>query len=119
MIFCTAGDVYADYLTDIYNIKIKDNIILKQVDEYKIREGTSQKDTSVKALKTKRLGKNPGDSRWLSPEPSPTSNGKEGENRVKIENKTNSENHPSHIELGLKKPMSEYTLKDNPQLCEE
>ena len=104
---------------NVKNIKIKDNIILKQVDEYKIREGTSQKDTSVKALKTERLGETPGDSHWLSPELSPTSNGKEGESRVKIENKTNSENHPSHIELGLKKPTSEYTLKDIPQLCEE
>ena len=39
--------------------------------------------------------------------------------RVKIENKTNGENHPSHIELGWKKLMSEYTLKDIPQLHEE
>ena len=38
---------------------------------------------------------------------------------MKIENKTNSENHLSHIELGLKKPMSEYTLEDTPQLQEE
>ena len=38
---------------------------------------------------------------------------------MKIENKTNSENHPSHIELGLKKPTSKYTLEDIPQLCEE
>ena len=65
------------------------------------------------------MGKSPGDSHWLSPEPLLTSDGKEGEIRVKIENKTNSENYPSHIELGLKKPMSEYTLEDIPQLCEE
>ena len=36
-----------------------------------------------------------------------------------MENNINSENCPSHIELGLKKPMSKYTLKDIPQLCEE
>ena len=82
-------------------LKIKDNIILNQVDEYKIREGNSQKNTSVNALKTERSGKNPGDSHWLSPELLPTSNSKESENRLKTENKTNSENHRSHIELGL------------------
>ena len=49
----------------------------------------------------------------------PPSNSKEGENEVKIENKTNGEYHPSHIELGLKKPMSEYMLKDIPQLEEQ
>ena len=38
---------------------------------------------------------------------------------MKIENKRNSENRPSHIELGLKKPMSKYTLEDIPQLLEE
>ena len=38
---------------------------------------------------------------------------------MKIENKTNSENCPSHIELGLKKPMSKYMLKDIPQLHKE
>ena len=38
---------------------------------------------------------------------------------MKIENKTNGEKCPSHIELGLKKPMSEYTLKDIPQIQEE
>ena len=43
-------------------LTIEDKIILNQVDEYKIREGNSQKSTSVNALKTERLGKNPGDS---------------------------------------------------------
>ena len=43
-------------------LKIKDNIILNQADEYKIIGGNSQKDTSVNALKTERSGKNPGDS---------------------------------------------------------
>ena len=43
-------------------LKIKDNIILIQADEYKIRGGNSQKDTSVNALKIERSGKNPGDS---------------------------------------------------------
>ena len=38
---------------------------------------------------------------------------------MKIENKSNGENCPSHIELGLKKPMSKYMLKDIPQLQEE
>ena len=43
-------------------LKIEDKIILNQADEYKIREGHSQKNTSVNALKTERLGKNQGDS---------------------------------------------------------
>ena len=43
-------------------LTIKDKIILNQADEYKIREGNSQKCTSVNALKTERSGKNPGDS---------------------------------------------------------
>ena len=98
---------------------IEDKIILNQADEYKLREGNSQKNTSVNALKTKRLSKNLGDSHGLPPEPSPTNNGKEGEKGVKIENKTNSENCASHIELGLNKPMSKYMLKDIPQLHEE
>ena len=38
---------------------------------------------------------------------------------MKLENKNNSENCPSHIELGLKKHMSEYMLKDIPQIREE
>ena len=38
---------------------------------------------------------------------------------MKTKNKYNGKNHPSHIELGLKKPMSEYTLEDIPQLHEE
>ena len=41
-------------------LTIKDKIILNQVNEYKIREGNFQKSTSVKALKTDRLGKNLG-----------------------------------------------------------
>ena len=49
----------------------------------------------------------------------PINDSKEGESRVKIENKTNGENCPSHIELGLKKPMSEYMLEDTPQLHKE
>ena len=48
----------------------------------------------------------------------PTSDGKESESRVKTD-KTNGENCPSHIELGLKKPMSKYILEDIPQLHEE
>ena len=43
-------------------LKIKDNIILNQADECKIRGGSSERDTSVNSLKTKRSGKNPGDS---------------------------------------------------------
>ena len=54
--FKVAIDFVKDCLT------IKDKIILNQVDEYKIREGNSQKSTSVNALKTEKLGKNPGDS---------------------------------------------------------
>ena len=38
---------------------------------------------------------------------------------MKIENNSNGENCPSHIELGLKKPMSEYMLEDIPQLHEK
>ena len=38
---------------------------------------------------------------------------------MKIENKNTGENCPSHIELGLKKPMSEYMLEDTPQLHKE
>ena len=98
-------------------LKIKDKVILNQADEYKIREGNSQKNNSVNALKTKKSDKNPGNSHWLSPELSPHSDSNNREK--KIENNINSENHPPHIELGLKKPMSEYTLKDIPQLPEE
>ena len=54
--FKVAIDFAKDCLT------IKDKIILNQVDEYKIREITSQKSTSVNAWKTKKLGKNLGDS---------------------------------------------------------
>ena len=54
--FKVAIDFAKDCLT------IKDKIILNQADEYKIREGNSQKSTSVNALKTERLGKSPGDS---------------------------------------------------------
>ena len=43
-------------------LKIEDKIILNQADEYKIREGNSQKNTSVNALKTEKLDKNPGNS---------------------------------------------------------
>ena len=43
--FKVAIDFVKDCLT------IKDKIILNQVDEYKIREGNSQKNTSVNALK--------------------------------------------------------------------
>ena len=52
--------VVIDFMKDC--LTIKDKIILNQADEYKIRERTSQKSTSVNALKTKKLGKNPGDS---------------------------------------------------------
>ena len=47
------------------------------------------------------------------------SDGNKREKKAKNENKSNGENHPSHIESGLKKPMSEYTLEDIPQLHEE
>ena len=53
--FKVAIDFAKDCLTN------KDKIILNQADEYKIREGNSQKSTSVNALKTERLGKNLGD----------------------------------------------------------
>ena len=36
-----------------------------------------------------------------------------------MDNNINGENCPSHIELGLKKPMNEYMLEDIPQLHEE
>ena len=48
--FKVAIDFTKDCLT------IKDKIILNQADEYKIREGNSQKSTSVNALKTKSVG---------------------------------------------------------------
>ena len=43
-------------------LKIKDKVTLNPADEYKIRKGNSQKNTSVNALKTKKSGKNPGNS---------------------------------------------------------
>ena len=43
-------------------LKIEGKIIHNQADEYKIREGNSQKNTSVNTLKTERSGKNQGDS---------------------------------------------------------
>jgi hypothetical protein len=57
-------------------LKIKDKTILNQADEYKIMEGNSHKNTSVKALKTERSSTITKDSHWLSPEPSPTSDGR-------------------------------------------
>ena len=47
--------VVIDFMKDC--LKIKDKIILNQVDEYKIREGNSKKNTSVNALKTKKIGR--------------------------------------------------------------
>ena len=43
-------------------LKVKDKIIFNQADEYKIMKGNSHKDTSVKALRTKRSGATAGDS---------------------------------------------------------
>ena len=54
--FKVAIDFTKDCLT------IKDKVILNQADEYKIRERKSQKSTAVNAVKTKKSGKNPGDS---------------------------------------------------------
>ena len=54
--FKVAIDFTKDCLT------IKDKVILNQADEYKIREGNSQKNTLVNALKTKKSDKNPGNS---------------------------------------------------------
>ena len=45
--------VAIDFMKDC--LTIKDKIILNQADEYKIRERTSQKNTSVNALKTEKL----------------------------------------------------------------
>ena len=59
-LFLKKFEVTIDFVKDC--LKIKDNIILNQADEYKIREGNFQKDTSVNALKTERSDKNPGDS---------------------------------------------------------
>ena len=58
--FLNKFKVAIDFVKDC--LTIKDKIILNQVDEYKIREGNSQKSTSVNALKTEKSGKNPGDS---------------------------------------------------------
>ena len=52
--------VTIDFVKDC--LTIKDNIILNQADEYKIREKNSQKSTSVNALKTEKSSKNLGDS---------------------------------------------------------
>ena len=54
--FKVAIDFTKDCLT------IKDNIILNQGDEYKIRERNSQKSIAVNAVKTEKSGKNLGDS---------------------------------------------------------
>ena len=59
-LFLKKFKVTIDFMKDC--LKIKDNIILNQADEYKISEGNSQKDTSVNALKTERSGNNSGDS---------------------------------------------------------
>ena len=52
--------VVIDFVKDC--LTIKDKVIRNQADEYKIREGNSQKNNSVNALKTERSGKNPDDS---------------------------------------------------------
>ena len=59
-LFLKKFKVTIDFTKDC--LRIEDKIILNQADEYKIREGNSQKNTSVNALKTKKLDKNPGDS---------------------------------------------------------
>ena len=53
--FKVAIDFTKDCLT------IKDKIIRNQADEYKIREGNSQKNTTVNAVKTEKSCKNLGD----------------------------------------------------------
>ena len=60
-LFLKKFKVVIDFAKDC--LKIKSKIILNQVDEYKIREGNSQKSTSVNALKTEKLDRNPGNSR--------------------------------------------------------
>ena len=59
-VFLKKFKVAIDFVKDC--LTIKDKVILNQADEYKIREGNSQKNNSVNALKTERSGKNPGDS---------------------------------------------------------
>ena len=54
--FKVAIDFAKDCLT------IKDKIIRNQADEYKLREGNSQKNTAVNAVTTEKSGKNLGDS---------------------------------------------------------
>ena len=59
-LFLKKFKVTIDFVKDC--LTIKDKVILNQADEYKIRERNSQKSTSVNAVKTKKSGKNLGDS---------------------------------------------------------
>ena len=67
---------------------------------------------------SEKLLVSPKDSHWLSLGPSTNNSGIDGKCVVKIKD-TKTNGHPSHKSLVLNKPMSEYTLEDIPQICEE
>ena len=114
--FLKKYEVIINFLQDC--LKIKDNIICNQAGDFKPSGNSSQQCTSVKALTPEKPPASQKDSHWLSTGPHANSGGIDGEPVLKIENLKTAER-PSQASLGLKKPMSEYTLKDIPCLREE
>ena len=111
--FLKKYEVIIDFVQDC--LKIKDRIIRNQAGDFKPSGSNSWSHTSVEALKPDKPLASQKDSHWLSSKPYPNSQGKGDEPILKIEN-LNTAERPSQESLGLKKPASEYTLEDIPQL---
>ena len=92
-------------------LKIKDDIVCNQANEYKVGEGNPQKNkknVSMKALKQEELKIPWKDSNWLSKKSHPEGSDEE-----------DSASCLTQKSVGLKKELSEYTHPDTPQLREE
>ena len=99
-------------------LKIEDKTIYNQAGNFKMTGNSPWPHTSFKSLKPEKLPASPKDSHWLSLGLSTNKGGIYGEHVLKIENIKTAEC-PSQESLGLKKPMSEYTLEDILRLCVE
>ena len=92
-------------------LKIKDNIICNQVNEYNVGEGNPQKNKkniSMKTLKQEEPKTPQKDSNWLSKKSHPEGSDEKGSANCLTQNY-----------MGLKKELSEYTCSDIPRLHEE
>ena len=108
-LFLRKHEVVIDFMDNC--LKIKDNIICNQANEYKVREANPQKNkknVSMKALKQEEPKIPQKDSNWLSKKSHP-----------KGSDKKDSANCLTQKSVGLKKELSKYTCSDIPQLCEE